>query len=147
MTSLTLVRRIAARPSVVFDLVTTAEGIAAWWGPDDGPVLISESDPRVGGRYRLRFRRLDGAEYETSGEFLEVNPPERVAMTWRWLGDETESRIEMELRAIDGGMTELTFTHARLPDEAARVGHEKGLERLPRQAGRRHVLKGRFGPR
>ncbi len=36
MTSLTLVRRIAARPSIVFDALTTPDGIACWWGPDDG---------------------------------------------------------------------------------------------------------------
>ena len=58
MTSVSLVRRIRARPAIVFDAVTTAEGIAQWWGPDAGPVLVSESDPRVGGRYRLRFRKL-----------------------------------------------------------------------------------------
>ena len=55
MTSLTLVRRIAARPSIVFDALTTPEGIAGWWGPDGGPVLVAESDPRVGGRFRVRF--------------------------------------------------------------------------------------------
>ena len=32
MTSLTLVRRIKARPSIVFDALTTVEGIANWWG-------------------------------------------------------------------------------------------------------------------
>lgn len=46
MTSLTLVRRIKARVSIVFDAITTAEGIAQWWGPDAGPVLIAEADPR-----------------------------------------------------------------------------------------------------
>jgi len=81
MTSVTLVRRIKARPSILFDLLVTAEGIARWWGPDAGPVLLSESDPRVGGRFRLRFRRLVGDEYETSGEFLEITPPKRVRMT------------------------------------------------------------------
>ena len=45
MTSLTIVRRIAARPAIVFEAVTTADGIASWWGPDAGPVLIAESDP------------------------------------------------------------------------------------------------------
>lgn len=39
MTSLTLVRRIKARPSIVFDALTTPDGIASWWGPDAGPVL------------------------------------------------------------------------------------------------------------
>jgi uncharacterized protein YndB with AHSA1/START domain len=56
MTSLRLVRCIRAQPQIVFDAVTTAEAIAKWWGPDAGPVLLSECDPRVGGRYRVRLR-------------------------------------------------------------------------------------------
>ena len=107
MTSLTLVRRVKARPSVVFDAVTTAEGIARWWGPDTGPVLIAEVDPRKGGRYRVRFRKLDGTEHESSGEFLDVVPPERVVMSWRWKGgeeDPNESRVEIVLRAIPEGL-------------------------------------------
>jgi uncharacterized protein YndB with AHSA1/START domain len=122
------VRLIRARPAIVFDAVTTAEGIAQWWGPDAGPVLVSESDPRVGGRYRLRFRRLDGIEHESSGEFLELVPPERVVMSWRWKGgmeDPGESRIEIRLRAVPEG-TELTFTHAQLHDEDTRRSHEEG---------------------
>ena len=43
MTSLTLLRRIAARPSIVFDALVTPEGIASWWGPDGGPVLVEAS--------------------------------------------------------------------------------------------------------
>ena len=43
-TSLTLVRRFKARPSIVFDAMTTPEGIAHWWGPDDGPVLHDSLD-------------------------------------------------------------------------------------------------------
>jgi uncharacterized protein YndB with AHSA1/START domain len=128
MTSLTLVRRIRARPAIVFDAVTTAEGIAHWWGPDAGPVLLSESDPRVGGRYRLRFCMLDGTEHESSGEFLEIVRPELVVMSWRWKGgleDPGESRVEIRLRAIPGG-TELTFTHAQLLDEETRRSHQGG---------------------
>jgi uncharacterized protein YndB with AHSA1/START domain len=128
MTSLTLVRRIRARPAIVFAAVTTAEGIAQWWGPDAGPVLLSESDPRVGGRYRLRFRMLDGTEHESSGEFLEIVAPERVVMSWRWKGgeeDPNESQIEIRLRAVAEG-TEVTFTHAQLHDEDSRRGHEQG---------------------
>jgi uncharacterized protein YndB with AHSA1/START domain len=128
MTSLTLVRRIKARPQIVFDAVTTAEGIVHWWGPDAGPVLLAESDPRVGGRYRVRFRLLDGSEHESSGEFLEIVPPERVVMSWRWKGgaeDPGESRVEMRLKAVPEG-TELTFTHALLHDEESCLSHEGG---------------------
>ena len=128
MTSLTLVRRIAARPSLVLGALTEAEGISQWWGPDAGPVILAESDPRVGGRFRVRFRMLDGSEHESSGEYLEVEPPERLAMSWRWLtggDDDGESRVEISLRPIDSG-TELTFTHARLANDGARDSHRDG---------------------
>lgn len=127
MTSLTLVRRIKARPSIVFDAMTTPEGIACWWGPDAGPVLLAETDPRVGGRFRVRFRTLDGSEHESSGEYLELARPERLAMSWRWAGGEDpgESLVEIDLRAIAEG-TELTLTHSRLHDEETRRGHEQG---------------------
>jgi uncharacterized protein YndB with AHSA1/START domain len=128
MTSLTLVRRIAARPSIVFDALTTPEGISHWWGPDAGPVLFAMTDVRVGGRFKVRFRMLDGTEHESSGEYLEVNPPVRLAMTWRWLGqedDDGESRVEIDLRPVDGG-TELVFTHAQLSSEESRKGHTEG---------------------
>lgn len=128
MTGFTLVRHIKAQPEIVFDAVTTAEGIANWWGPDAGPVLLSESDPRVGGRYRLRFRLLDDTEHECSGKFLVFDPPNRVVLTWRWLvgGDDPgQSQVEITLRAIGDG-TELTFSHSLLHDEAACLSHEGG---------------------
>jgi uncharacterized protein YndB with AHSA1/START domain len=137
MTSLTIVRRIRARPSIVFDALTTPEGIACWWGPDDGPVLLAETDVRVGGRYRVRFRMLDGSEHESSGEYLEVVRPQRLAMSWRWAGGEGpgESLVEIDLRAIGEG-TELTFSHSRLHDEETRRSHEAGwngaLDKLER---------------
>src|SRR5262245_60902342 len=93
MTSLTLVRRIKARPSIVFDALTTPEGIACWWGPDDGPVLLAETDVRIGGRFGVRFRMLDGSEHESSGEYLEVVKPRRLAMSWRWPGAGRTARI------------------------------------------------------
>jgi uncharacterized protein YndB with AHSA1/START domain len=128
MTSLTLIRHIKARPQVVFDAVTTAEGIAQWWGPDAGPVLVAEADPRVGGLYRLRFRMLRGTEHESSGKFLEIDPPRRVVMSWRWKGgleDPGESRVEITLKAVAEG-TELTFIHSQLHNEETRRSHEEG---------------------
>jgi uncharacterized protein YndB with AHSA1/START domain len=141
MSSLTLVRRIAARPAIVFDALTTPDGIAHWWGPDAGPVLVAEVDARVGGRFRVRFRMLDGSEHESSGEYLEMVSPERLTMSWKWQGDEDpgESLVEIVLRAIDLG-TELTFTHSRLHDQDTRRSHEQGwigsLDKLQRYLAR-----------
>src|SRR5690606_4502760 len=145
MTSLTLLRRINAQPATVFEALTTPEGISHWWGPDDGPVLLAETDVRVGGPFRVRFlllaepgvrvggrcrvrcRMRDGSEHESSGEYLRVEPPRRLEMSWRWADDTAgpDSRVVGALRAIDSG-TELTFTHDGLRDEATARSHESG---------------------
>lgn len=133
MTEAVLVRRIAARPSIVFDALVTAEGIASWWGPDDLPVLTATAEPRVNGSFRVRFRRIDGGEHECAGEFLEIVRPSRVVMSWRWTdggeADEREtdniSRLEFRLRAIDTG-TELTLIHSALRTEVSARSHEGG---------------------
>jgi uncharacterized protein YndB with AHSA1/START domain len=143
MTRLTLVRHIRARPAVVFEALTSAAGIAHWWGPDAGPVLFAESDARVGGAFRVRFRMLDGTEHESTGEYLELVVPERVVMSWQWTagGEPAErgevSRVVIELAPADAG-TELTFTHERLQTEASRSSHERGW------AGALHKLEHHF---
>ncbi|MDP9007905.1 MAG: SRPBCC domain-containing protein [Pseudomonadota bacterium] len=71
---------------------------------------------------------LDGTEHESSGEFLEIVPPQHLVMSWRWKGgveDPGESRVEITLRAIPEG-TEITFTHAQLRYEESRSSHEAG---------------------
>lgn len=131
MTSACLVRRIAARRAIVFEALITAEGIRSWWGPDDSPATSAEVDARVGGRFRVRFRTADGREHECAGEFLEIERPERVVMSWRWTGngqiDEHDkvSRVEIRLRAIETG-TELTLVHSLLSNEDSARAHEGG---------------------
>jgi uncharacterized protein YndB with AHSA1/START domain len=147
MTSLTLVRRIRAPPSIVFDALTTPDGIAQWWGPDAGPVLLAETDVRIGGRFRVRFRKLDGTEHESAGEYLEIVEPKRLVMSWEWTnGGAPEeagevSRIEIDLKRIDTG-TEITFTHARLRTQVSRASHEQGwagaLDKLVRHFSAEH---------
>ena len=144
MPSLTLIRRIAARPAIVFEAMTTAEGVAAWFGPDDLPVVGAEMEARVGGTYRVHFRTLDGRDHEACGEFLEVTPPRRIVMSWSWAkGGEPEengriSRVEIDLTPIGDG-TELTFTHASLGTEASVRSYAQGwtgaLDKLVRYLG------------
>src|SRR5262249_28810856 len=141
MSEIKLVRRIAARPSIVFEALTTTEGMTSWWGPEECPVLSATADVRVGGRFRVRFRAA-GSEHECTGEFLEIEAPRRIMMSWQWIsgGDPGErarvSRLEMHLRPIDTG-TELTLIHAELRDEVTARSHERGwggaLDKLTRR--------------
>ncbi len=129
--NIALVRRIKARPSIVFEALTTAEGIGAWWGPDELPVVSVAVDARVGGAYRVRFRTRDGREHEAYGTFLELVAGRRVVMSWAYaLGGEADesgrtSRIEFDLVALDGG-TELRFTHTGLASDASELSHAGG---------------------
>ncbi len=142
MSEMTCVRRIAARPSTVFDALTTPEGMASWWCPDDGPVLSAASDPKVGGRFRVRFRKVNGSEHECAGEFLEIEEPRRIVMSYEWTSGgvpeerERVSRVELRLRLIDTG-TELTVIHAGLYNEASARNHSAGwaaaLDKLVRR--------------
>jgi uncharacterized protein YndB with AHSA1/START domain len=145
MNAVTLVRRIAARRSIVFDAFVTPEGLTSWWGPDEFPVISASADVRVGGHFRVRFNTADGRTHECSGEFLEVVQPERLIMSWRWTegGVSTElpeeqgnvSRVELHLRVIDTG-TELTLIHGALRSAASVSSHTYGwegaLRKLPR---------------
>lgn len=153
MTEAVLVRRIAARPSIVFDALVTAEGIGAWWGPDDLPVLAATAEPRVHGSFRVRFRMFDGSEHECTGEFLEIARPSRVVMSWRWIdgGEPDEraadniSRLEFRLRAIDTG-TELTLIHSALCTETSARSHEGGWAGALEKLVRRYPQQAHAGP-
>jgi uncharacterized protein YndB with AHSA1/START domain len=131
LTGLTLVRHIRARPSTVFDLLSTAEGLTSWWGPDDFPLLSAEADVRVGGFFRVRFRTIEGDEHECVGTFLEVVPPVRLVMSWQWsTGGVPEeqgrvSRVELHVRPHGAG-TELTLIHAALRDAESQRSHARG---------------------
>lgn len=143
MTEAVLVRRIAARPAIVFDSLVTADAIASWWGPTDEPAISATAEPRVNGSFRVRFRTADGREHECTGEFLEIDKPTRVVMTWRWAAggepDEGDnvSRLDFRLRAIDTG-TELTLIHSALRSEVSARNHEAGWDGALRKLSRQY---------
>ena len=139
MISVTIVRTIEAPPDAVFAAFVEPDKIALWWGPDDGPVLSAEIDPRVGGRFHIRFHAdEDGKDYGSSGVYEVFDPPRRLVMSWTW-DDETgiASRVDVAFRAVAAG-TEVTLVHSRL-DDAKAQSHERGwngaFDKLEARAG------------
>jgi len=124
--SLTLVRRIKAPPAKIYAAWTEPAHMARWWGPDAGPVLSAEADPRPGGRFRVVFQTLDGEKHDCRGVYREVEPGRKLVFTWQWVSTpERESFVTIELRPIPEG-TELTLTHAQFHDETVRDRHRVG---------------------
>lgn len=128
-----LVREIHldASPDIVFSYFTEPEKLCRW--------LASEAtlDPRPGGVNHQTHpgpeRDPDGP-YLMHGEFIEVDPPNRVVFTWGYVGAtmgvaEGSTRVEVDLTATAGG-TDLRLTHHDIPAGEAREAHEAGWTQM-----------------
>lgn len=119
-------RRFAATPERVFDAWTRPEVLTEWWSasPSHRPGL-AEVDLRVGGRYRLSMIDGDGVETVVGGEYVEVQPPSRLAFTWSWDGGATSSLVEIDFEE-DGDATLVTLRHSGLVTPESIERHERG---------------------
>jgi len=92
--------------------------------------LQAETDPRIGGRYRISFTGTDGEYFQVGGIYRDIVPNELLVMSWAWHSTpERESLLTISLKP-DGAGTLLTLQHEQFFDEAARDGHEKGWTEL-----------------
>jgi uncharacterized protein YndB with AHSA1/START domain len=117
----------APRPRVFASLTEPWE-VARWWGPSGFTVPSIDSDPSVGGRYRIAMQPPDGKLFHLEGEFLEIDPPGVISYTFRWEDpdpDDVETVATLTLRDL-GESTELTVEHGPFASEARRSLHEQG---------------------
>ena len=125
---LTLVvrRRISASPDRLFRAWTIAEEFVRWWGPRGVVCEGAEIDLRIGGAYRIANRTPDGTLVWISGMFEAIQPPTRLAFTWRVdRSPAEESRVTVTFTAI-GNETEVVVVHEQIASEATREDHELG---------------------
>lgn len=117
---------IGAPPETVFEYLITNGGMTAWMGQ------YADLDPTPGGKFAV-----DIAGHPVRGEYLHVDPPSRVVMSWGFAGSEDlpagASKVEFRLTPIGGG-TRVDLRHSDLPDTEVR-GHADGWANfLPRLA-------------
>lgn len=126
--ALEISRVFQARQDAVFRAWTDREQLANWWGPKGFDAHIDTFDARPGGAYRIDMRSPDGDSHWLRGEFVEIDPHDKLSMTWIWeQGDLAghEMLVTVEFFGIDDA-TEVRLTHARLPGEEARTLHNEG---------------------
>src|SRR3979411_2497860 len=104
---------IDAPPEVVFAHLVDAERMVTWMGER------ADLEPLPGGRFAVD---INGVPFR--GEYLEVDPPHRVVVSWGIAGRDDfppgVSRGEFTLTAPPDG-TALSLVHIGLPDAAART--------------------------
>jgi uncharacterized protein YndB with AHSA1/START domain len=124
--SLTYVRRIRATPDKVWNAFVDPRELVHWWGPDAGPTLSAETDVRVGGTFKIVFCTTTGERFESHGEYLELEPPRRLVMSfWFSVTPHLPSRVTVSIVAAADG-AEVTVTHDGFSDENLRITHEEG---------------------
>ena len=130
MSALRMTRVLAAPPERVWHAFTDPAALAAWFWPRR-LAMTAEVAPRVDGRYRLAGQ---GPGMAIDGSYVAVEPPSRLAFTWRWQGEPEQTLVTLRLAPGDTG-TELTLIHDGFADDTARDDHVKGwsdcLDRLP----------------
>jgi uncharacterized protein YndB with AHSA1/START domain len=145
--------RVAARPETVFAYFTDPARMVQWMGTD------ATLDPRPGGVCRIAFQpsqaAIDfwmtvlgrrGEEPATFsgravmlGEFVEVDPHSRIALTWGWEQDlfampPQSTAVEVTFTPDDEG-TVVRLAHRRLPGARQITFHRAGWQHyLPRLA-------------
>src|ERR671918_2539969 len=117
--ALQMKRVIRAPRPLVFTALTEPDELAKWWGPSGFTAPSVEVDLRVGGSYRIAMQPPDGDLFYLSGEFREVDPPARLAYTFRWeLPDPDDRQTVVALSLQDRGeRTEVLLTQGEFATE------------------------------
>ena len=121
-------RALPAAHSLVFEVFTDPDELARWWGPEGFSTPSLEFDPRVGERYRIEMQPPEGSAFFLTGEFRVVDPPTRLAYTFRWEDpdpDDVETVVDLSFRDF-GESTEIVFTQGLFKTEARRELHRDG---------------------
>jgi uncharacterized protein YndB with AHSA1/START domain len=116
-----------SRP-VVYRALSDPGQLAKWWGPRGFTAPSVEFDPRVGDGYRIAMQPPDGDPFYLSGEFREVDPPARLAYTFRWNPPDPDDRETVVTLSLEdrGEGTEVNLTQAEFATEERRALHEAG---------------------
>jgi uncharacterized protein YndB with AHSA1/START domain len=110
---------LAAPPAEVFRMFTDPARLSRWIG------ISAELQPSPGGRFRFEVQPGQFCE----GEYLVVEPPGRLVLTWGWTDPWFDlppgsSRVEVTVEPSPPG-TRLRLVHDRLPGEVRGI-HDEG---------------------
>lgn len=139
---LVLERTFTAPRDLVFNVWTTPEHLANWWGPKDYTNPVCELDLRVGGAIRIDMQSPEGVVIPSKGFFEEITPPERLVFTLTNFEDEA-GEPQLEVRNIVtfdeiNGKTKLTLravivkstSAVDVPLSEMETGWNQSLDRL-----------------
>lgn len=112
----------------IFRALTDPTELVKWWGPSGFTTPEIEINLSIGGGYRLGMQPPDGGLFHLTGEFLEIEPPSRIAYTFRWEEPEPDDRetvVRLSLETV-ADLTRLSLWHGGFATEARVALHKSG---------------------
>ena len=122
---LAIERSFPGPAALVFKAWTQAEHLINWFGPRSHPAREVEVDFRVGGRWRACLRGPDGEDLRVGGEYREIDPPHRLALTFAWESTGFETLVTIRLEEV-GDRTVMRFHQAPFASVESRDSHNEG---------------------
>jgi len=126
-------RVLRAPPERIYRAFLDADALAKWLPPDGFTCKVHQLEPKPGGAFRMSLTNFaNGQVHAFGGEFLELQPFERIRYTDRFDDPNLPGVIEVTvvLRKVSVG-TDLAITQAGVPDvipeEACYVGWQDSL--------------------
>lgn len=124
--ALVLTRTIQAPPERVFDAWVSPELIAKWFCPGENySVAIAEVDLAIGGAFRIGIKDPQGRLRIATGQYREIQHPEKLVFTWSWEHDPMDTLITLTFNGA-GNSTQLVLKHELLPTPEKREDHARG---------------------
>ena len=125
---LRMTRVLPAPRTDTYRAMTNPGELTKWWGPRGFTIPSIDFDPRVGGTYRIAMQPPDGDLFHLSGEFWEVDPPARLAFTFRWEPPDPDDRETVATLSLEeqGSETEVLLVQGNFQTEERREIHEGG---------------------
>jgi len=112
----------------IFSALTESAELPRWWGPYGYTMPEIDLDLRVGGGYRFTMQPPDGDRFHLAGEFLEIEPPRRLAYTFRYEEPDPDDRqtvVELLLQEV-GHATEVSLSQGQFATEGRQDLHRSG---------------------
>lgn len=123
------IQLVEASPTEVFEVFTTPEHLARWWGPRGYTLISYKADARVGGTYRFGVRSPENTEHWAHGTYREITPPETLAFTHAWENPDGSPKHETVVTltfAEQGEKTKLTLKQTLFETVTSRDLHRGG---------------------
>jgi uncharacterized protein YndB with AHSA1/START domain len=134
--SLTVGREIAAPAEDLFDAWLDAQSLASWLKPSGVRETRAETDPRVGGTFRIVMVDDESLDVH-NGTYREIDRPRRLVFTWSSPATRfRESIVTVTFQPSSKSSTLVEIHQVGLPDEEARASHHAGWSDALRELGR-----------